>query len=158
MGQTPNRGLAGPQIEDWLGLSLNKEKTKVVQLKRGDCLDFLGYSFRFDRDLMGRDYSYLNVLPSKKSMKRARAVIKEKTGPRMCFKPAGEVAKDINIFLAGWSHYFGYGYPRKAFHDISNYARCRMMIHLNRRSQRKSHRPKGMSWYQYLKLLGLKQL
>jgi hypothetical protein len=27
-------------------------------------LDFLGYTFRFDRDLKGRDQRYLNMAPS----------------------------------------------------------------------------------------------
>ena len=76
----------------------------------------------------------------------------------MCYKPAEEVVKDLNIFLTGWGNYFGYGYPRKAFRDLCHYARQRMITHLSRRSQRKYHRPKGMSHYQYLQVPGLKQL
>ena len=49
-------------------------------------------------------------------------------------------------------------YPRKAFRDVSNYARNRMVTHLNRRSQRKYHRPKGMSHYQYLQEIGMIRL
>jgi RNA-directed DNA polymerase len=146
------------QIEDWLGLTLNREKTKVVRLRRAESLDFLGYTFRFDRDRFGRESTYLNVMPSKKSMKKARDAIREKTGPKKCFKPAADVVTDLNIFLTGWSNYFGYGYPRKAFRDVCHYARLRMITHLNRRSQRKYNRPKGMSHYQYLQKLGLKQL
>jgi len=145
-------------IEDWLGLALNREKTKVVKLRQADGLDFLGYTFRFDRDLLGRDTTYLNIGPSKKAMKKARAAIRERTGPRMCFKPAEDVVADLNTFLTGWGNYFGFGYPRKAFRAICHYARQRMITHLNRRSQRKYHRPVGMSHYQYLQKLGLKQL
>ena len=49
-------------------------------------------------------------------------------------------------------------YPRKAFRDICHYRRQRMVTHLNRRSQRKYHRPQGMSDYQYLQHLGLQRL
>ena len=66
----------------------------------------------------------LNVMPSGKAMKKARDAIREKTGLRMCFKPAEEVVKGINIFLPGWGNYFGYGYPRKAFRDRCHYRRA----------------------------------
>jgi hypothetical protein len=64
------------------------------------------------------------------------------------------VVKDLNIFSRGWGAYFQYGYPRKAFRDLSRFTRNRMTTHLNRRSQRKYHRPKGMSDYQYLQNSG----
>ncbi len=63
-----------------------------------------------------------------------------------------------NTFLRGWSNHFGYGYPRKAFRDPGNCARKRMVTHLDRRSQRKYHRPKGISHYQYLQEIGLQRL
>lgn len=75
------------RLEDWLGLTIIREKTSVVRLERGENLDFLGFTFRYDRDLYGGAHSYLN-----------------------------------------------------------------------RRSQRKYHRPKGMNTYQYLQKLGLLHL
>ena len=143
------------QLENWLGLTINREKTSVVRLHKTESLDFLGFTFRYDRDLHGGAHRYLNVSPSKKSLKKAREAIREKTGPRMCFKPGEEIVKDLNTFLRGWCGYFQYGYPRKAFRDLGHYARSRMITHLNRRSQRKYHRPEGMSHYQYLQHLGL---
>jgi len=143
------------QLEDWLGLTINREKTSVVRVHRGESLDFLGFTFRFDRDLHGRNRSYLNVTPSKKSLSKAREAIREKTGPRMCYKPSPAIVEDLNTFLRGWCGYFTFGYPRKAFRDLGHYTRQRMITHLNRRSQRKYSRPKGMSHYQYLQKLGL---
>ena len=143
------------RLEQWLDLSINREKTSVVKLKRGESLDFLGFTFRYDRDLHGRNKDYLNVFPSKKSQKKAREVIREATGPQMCFKPAPAIGKELNTYLKGWCSYFQYGYPRKPFRDLGHYCYQRMTTHLNRRSQRKYHRPKGMSHYQYLQNLGL---
>jgi RNA-directed DNA polymerase len=143
------------QLENWLGLTINREKTSVVRLHQNESLDFLGFTFRFDRDLHGRGNRYWNVTPSKKSVEKAREAIREKTGPSMCFKPSPQIVKELNTFLRGWCGYFKYGYPRKAFRDLGHYARGRMATHLNRRSQRKYHRPKGMSNYQYLQHLGL---
>ena len=145
-------------LEEWMGLQLNQEKTTTVKLRQGDALDFLGYTFQNHRDLHGRDKTYLNVHPSKKSMKRARQTLKEKTDAKKCFKPATEVVKDLNRYLQGWGNYFNYGYSRKERRDISHYARGRMVRHLNRRSQRKYARPKGMSHYRYLEELGLIRL
>jgi len=146
------------KLEGWLGLSINREKTKVVNLHQAGSLDFLGFTFRYDRDLYGSNKTYLNVTPSKKSLKKARDAIREKTGPKKCFKPTPKVVEDLNVFLRGWSNYFNFGYPRKAFRDLGQYTRQRMVTHLNRRSQRKYHRPKGMSHYQYLQELGLQRL
>jgi len=146
------------KLEGWLGLIINREKTKVVNLHLAENLDFLGFTFRYDRDLHGSDKTYMNVMPSKKSLKKARDAIREETGAKKCFKPTPAVVKDLNTFLRGWSGYFAFGYPRKAFRDLSNYARKRMVTHLNRRSQRKYHRPQGLSHYQYLQDLGLQNL
>ena len=60
------------RLESWLGLSINREKTSVVKLEKGESLDFLGFTFRYDRDLYGGEHRYLNVFPSKKSMLKAR--------------------------------------------------------------------------------------
>ena len=47
-------------------LTINRQKTRVVDLKQARAsLDFLGFTFRYDRDLHGRDHRYLNVFPSK---------------------------------------------------------------------------------------------
>ena len=52
-------------LEERMGLQLNREKTRVVDLKQeGASLDFLGYTFRYDRDLKGRERTYLNLGPS----------------------------------------------------------------------------------------------
>ena len=143
------------QLEEWLGLTINREKTRIVRLDQGESLDFLGFTLRFDRDRLGRDHRYLNVMPSKKALLKARASIRAKTGPRMCFKPAPTVVADLNTFLKGWCGYFQYGYPRKAFRDLGYFCYNRMVRHLNRRSQRKYAVPKGMSHYRYLQKLGL---
>lgn len=145
------------KLEDWMDLKINRDKTRVVRIMRKDSLDFLGYTFRIDRGLRGRGGTYLNVFPSRKSQQKAREAIRELTGPSVCFKPAKEVVGDVDRFLRGWCGYFGYGYPRKAFRDIFWFCQSRLNVHLNRRSQRKYHRPKGVSHYAYIQQLGLKR-
>ena len=103
-------------LEDWLGLEINRAKTSVVHLKQSESLDFLGFTFRFDKDLRGRCWQYLNLGPSKKSLKKAREVIHGKTGPKRCFMPTGDLVKDLNLYLKGWGQYYRFGYPRHAFY------------------------------------------
>ena len=44
------------RLEGKFQLEINREKTRVVNLREpGASLDFLGYTFRYDRDLKGRD-------------------------------------------------------------------------------------------------------
>jgi RNA-directed DNA polymerase len=143
------------ELEEWMGLELNREKTGIIRVERGESLNFLGFTLRMDRDLRGRPKRYLNVFPSSKTMKKARERIREMTGPRLCYKPTPTVVQDLNTYLRGWCGYFNYGYSRKAMREIGHYCRGRMITHLNRRSQRKYHRPKGMTHYQYLEQIGL---
>jgi RNA-directed DNA polymerase len=144
------------KLEKRLGLTLNREKTRVVNLNEpGASLDFLGYTFRFDRDLTGRDKRYLNMAPSKKSIARLRDKIRERTGPRYCFKPVTRMIDDMNRTLQGWAGYYSQGYPAKAYRQINAYVRERMTRHLKRRSQRPFKPPKGMSYYAKLEQLGL---
>jgi hypothetical protein len=61
------------RLEGKFQLEINREKTRVVDLREeGASLDFLGYTFRYDRDLKGRDRKYLNVFPSTKTVQRER--------------------------------------------------------------------------------------
>ena len=66
-------------------LEINREKTRVVNLReKGASLDFLGYTFRYDRDLKGRGGAYLNVFPSKKAVQREREQLREMTDSHQC--------------------------------------------------------------------------
>lgn len=155
----------GKRISDWieqkiegqLKLSINREKTKIVKLKtEGEQLSFLGYSFRFDRDLKGRRMKYLNMFPSDKSVARIKEKIKEKTG-RPSQSSLTEVIEEMNRMLCGWVNYFKLGYPRQAFREINYYLQVRFHRFTKNRSQRrlKPRRP-GESLYGCLKRRGLR--
>src|SRR5581483_6629425 len=54
-------------------LKVNREKTRTVKLgEPGVSLDFLGYTFRYQDDLQGRPWKYLNHCPSAKALQRER--------------------------------------------------------------------------------------
>jgi RNA-directed DNA polymerase len=149
-------GWVESKIEGWLGLEVNREKTRVLDLRNGgESLDFLGYTFRYDCDRKGRKFRYLNMFPSKKALAREREHLRERTGARMCFKPIPVMIDELNEHLRGWANYFGRGYPRKAFREINAYVRQRLYCHLSRRSQRPWRPPKGTTFYARFAQMGL---
>ncbi len=143
-------------IEGWMGLKINREKTRVVDLKKvGASLDFLGLCFRYDRDLSGREHRYLNIMPSVKAIAREREKLRVMTSAKMCFKPTPDLIEGMNRHLNGWANYFRYGYPRKSFRAINTFVRERLTRHLRRRSQRAYRLPDNMSYYGLLKKMRL---
>jgi len=154
----------GPRIIEWveeklecgLGLKVNRDKTGIVRMeKRGETLDFLGFTLRYDRDLKGGNKQYLNVFPSEKAIIRLRDKIRRRTlsGYK---KPLKEVIEEVNVILRGWANYFHYGYPRRTFRDENHFVRGRFERFTRNRSQRRS-KPfrQGESLYAGLKRYGL---
>jgi RNA-directed DNA polymerase len=153
------RGWIKGQVEGWLGLQINQEKTRVLHLQEsGQSLDFLGYNFRFDRDRRGRQGRYWNLQPSRKAMAREREALRQLIGPKQCCVPLPELIQGLNRHLRGWANYFGLGYPRKAFRDINHFVNERLEHHLHRRSQRGWRMRSGVSIHAHLAHMGLKAL
>jgi RNA-directed DNA polymerase len=147
------------KLEGWLGLQINREKTRTLDLRQpGQSLDFLGYTFRYDRDRLGRDKRYWNLMPSRKALARERAVLHEKLGLSRCHMPLPDLITELNRHLRGWAKYFSLGYPRQALRDINAYVLSRLAQHLKRRSQRGWQPPTDESPYHYFARLGLATL
>jgi RNA-directed DNA polymerase len=146
-------------LEGRFKLTINRKKTKVVNLNEpGASLDFLGFTFRYDRDLKGRSHRYLNVFPSEKALVHARDKVRALTGRQSRCMPATEMIGEVNCWMRGWAAYFRHGYPRKAFRQVNYFVFGRLAGHLRRRSQRPFRPPEGRSLYAHLQALGLVQL
>ena len=143
-------------LEGKLKLTINREKTKVVDLREEQAaVNFLGYSFHMTPDLFGRKKQFLNMVPSAKAMKKERASLHELTNCKQCFKPVPELIGEINQQIRGWKNYFSIGYPQGAYWEIDWYVRDRLIHHLQRRSQRGFEFPKDRTIFQWFEEQGL---
>jgi RNA-directed DNA polymerase len=145
-------------LEERFQLTINREKTRVVNLKEvGASVSFLGFTFRYDRDLQGRPHRYLNVFPSKKSVARLRKNLRELMHRNRVTSIPTLIAR-VNQKLQGWSAYYSHGYPRMAFRKVNRILVKALTNHLSRRSQRPYRPPAGRSFYAQLQRLGLRLL
>jgi RNA-directed DNA polymerase len=146
-------------LEGRYRLTINREKTRIVKMRQpGESLTFLGFTLRYDRDLHGRDHRYLNVMPSAKALARARAKVRDLTGPKRCCVPIPQLIEEINRWTMSWSRYYRHGYPRSVFRQLNWYVGLRLNHHLRRRSQRPFQSAKGTTVYAKLQRLGLRPL
>jgi RNA-directed DNA polymerase len=143
------------KLEGQLKLSINRDKTKVINVKQpGSTLDFLGFSMRYDRDIHGRPWTYLNTFPSRKTelAYRDRLRLLTSSGYKQSLR---QIIQEINEKHRGWKNYFSIGYPRQCFRNMNWFTLNRIKVLLNHRSQRKC-RPlqDGESLYSGIRRMG----
>ena len=147
-------------LEGRMGLTVNREKTKVLDLNaERSSLSFLGYEFRRTRDrLFGTGRRYLHFGPSAKSVKRVCRKVHEHTHSRNVLLPVGLVVKRVNKVLKGWGAFYSVGYPSRVFRKVNHYVLRRMARFLNRKSQRYYRLKFADSYYGELAHYGLHRL
>jgi len=115
-----------------LGLTLHPDKTHVVDLREGrEGFDFLGCHLR--ARMSGRLWEqkrvvryYLHRWPSARSMKRARARIRDLTDRRRVGLELGDVIEALNLFLRGWGNYFRTGNAADKFVSLDRHVVWRL--------------------------------
>jgi RNA-directed DNA polymerase len=154
----------GPKIQDfieqkleaWLGLKLNRDKTRIVNLRRPEeRLEFLGYQIGLAPVRADRRRHYWRMEPSRKAIEREVDRIWEMTSPKHGWKPLPELIGELNRHLKGWTNYYRLGQPRTAFQRLNRYVRQRLYQRLRRSSQRPWKPALGQTAYGYFKELGL---
>ena len=144
------------KLEDWMGLKINREKTRIFDARTpGQTLDFLGYSFRRERDLHGRGRDWWRLFPAKKTLQRQRQWLRDNINARHSFEPLPDMMERINRHYDGWRRYFSLGHPRRELRQLNCHLQQRLGRHLQRRSQRAYRKPQDISWYAHLQKLGL---
>jgi len=119
-------------------VEVNEEKSRKVDLQRGESFGFLGFEFRRVRSRRGRWMPLL--LP--KSKKRTALLSKLKEIFRnFRSQPVGQVIEKINPILRGWVKYFAIGHSSRCFSYIQNWVEMKIRRHLARACQRR-----GFGW------------
>jgi RNA-directed DNA polymerase len=139
-------------VEGWLGLTINREKTRIVALTPTSeaSLDFLSYTFRYEWDRFGRGTRYFTAVPSRKAIMRMQEELRALLNSRHTCVPIGQLIQRTNRKLQGWANYFSFGHPRRAQRKMNAFVNRRLLRQVQRRSQRTCRRPAGMSWYGFL--------
>jgi RNA-directed DNA polymerase len=146
-------------LEGRFRLTMNRQKTCVVRMREpGAELDFLGFTFRYERDCFSRDHRYLRVEPSRKAERRLRDKIRDLTGPQWSWMPLPIMIGRLNQTLRGWIGYFRHGHPHRVAHRLDGYVLARLWRHLRRRSQRRYKIPSDEGLVAHLHGLGLHNL
>jgi RNA-directed DNA polymerase len=146
-------------LEGRFRLTINRQKTRVVRMRQPQAsIDFLGFTFRYERDWFGRGHRYLHVDPSRKAEARLRDKIRELTGPQWGWMPLPSMIGRLNQTLRGWRAYFRHGHPHRVFHRLQGYVYARLRRHLYRRSQRRYQPPENTTLPNHLLKLGLVDL
>lgn len=119
-----------------LKVQINEDKTKYLDLNKGDKFGFLGFEFRKVKTKNGK----LGVLALPK--KEAKQKLKDKI--KAIFKsnvsqPLTKVRDIINPMLKGWVNYFKYGNSSKAFGEIRNWLNLKIRRHLMRAMKRQGY-------------------
>src|SRR5436305_8788172 len=117
-----------------IGVELNQEKTKMVDLLKGEAFGFLGFDLRRVSKRDGNGYLIL-MTPKKKARQAVKAKIRDIIR-RGGATPAAILVKRINATLAGWVNYFRVGNASCAFSEVHNYLEMKVRILLTRRKRR----------------------
>jgi RNA-directed DNA polymerase len=121
-----------------LGVEVNEEKSRVVDLAKGESFGFLGFEFRRIRSLRG----VWRAQYAPKLKKRTALLQKLKEiFRRYQSEPADRVVQLINPILRGWVTYFAVGHSSRCFTFIRDWVEKKMRRHLMRARQRR-----GFGW------------
>jgi RNA-directed DNA polymerase len=121
-----------------LGVEINEEKSRSVNLRNGDSFGFLGFDFRRIRARSGK--WRVQFTPKLKKRTALLRSVKE-VFRRYQSQPVSRVVKHINPILRGWVNYFAVGHSSYCFRMIQRWVELKIRRHLMRARKRR-----GFGW------------
>jgi RNA-directed DNA polymerase len=121
-----------------LHVEINEEKSRVVDLGKGESFGFLGFEFRRVRSLRGvwrPEYA--------PKLKKRTALLQKLRDSFRSFQsqPVGRVVELINPILRGWVNYFAVGHASRCFGFVRDWVEKKIRRHLMRARGRQ-----GFGW------------
>jgi len=121
-----------------LQVEINEEKSRIVDLGRGESFGFLGFDFRQVRSLRGAWRAHYT--PKLKKRTALLRKLKDMFG-RNQSQPVGRVVKLINPVLRGWVNYFAVGHSSECFSFVKDWVEKKIKRHMQRARNRQ-----GFGW------------
>jgi RNA-directed DNA polymerase len=121
-----------------LDVTLNKEKTRTVDLEKGETFDFLGFTFRRQRTKNGKWWP--KKTPKKEARKKLLKNLKE-IFRRYQSQPTSKMIEIINRILKGWVNYFRTGHSSRCFGYVKDWVYKKVRRHLM-----KARKRSGFGW------------
>src|ERR1035438_3562298 len=118
-----------------LGVELNREKTRVVDMLKGEAFGFLGFDLRRVRKRKGGGH-FILMTPKKKARTSVKAKVRDIVR-RGGATPMPELVKRINVTVGGWVNYFRVGNSSRAFSEVRDYVEMKVRTLLTRRKRRR---------------------
>ena len=121
-----------------LQVEINDEKSRIVDLSRGESFGFLGFDFRRIRSRRGVWRAYYTPKLKKRTalLRKLKAVFR-----RYQSQPVDRVVQLINPILSGWVNYFAVGDSGECFEFIKDWVEKKVRRHMMRARKRK-----GFGW------------
>jgi len=121
-----------------LDLEVNEDKSRRVDLAKGESFGFLGFLFLRIRSVRGR-WMPLHIPQIKKRTALLRKL--KEIFRRLRSQPVGKVIAEINPILRGWVNYFAIGHSSLCFSHIRSWVEKKIRRHLAKARQRR-----GFGW------------
>lgn len=126
-----------------LDVQVNEEKSRIVNLERGESFGFLGFDFRRVRSLQGAWRPQYTP-----KLKKRTALLREikEVFRRFRSQPVARVIEIINPMLRGWVNYFAIGHSSRCFRYIRDWVAKKVRRHMMQARGRK-----GFGWKRWSK-------
>jgi RNA-directed DNA polymerase len=121
-----------------LRVAINEEKSRMVDLAKGEKFSFLGFEFR---RILSRNKKWRPHFAPKLKKRTALFAKLREIFRRFASQPVGRVIELINPILRGWVNYFAVGHSSRCFSMVEDWVEKKVRRHLMRARQRK-----GFGW------------
>lgn len=121
-----------------LQVEINEDKSRIVDLSKGESFGFLGFDFRRIRSRAGR-WMPLHTPQLRKRTRILRELKEIFQSSRS--RPVTDVVAQINPVLRGWVNYFSVGNSSACFSFVKNWVEQKIRRHLARARLRR-----GFGW------------
>jgi len=121
-----------------LRVEINEEKSRMVDLSKGEKFSFLGFEFR---RILSRNQKWRPHFAPKLKKRTALFAKLREIFRRYGSQPIGRVIEQINPILRGWVNYYAVGHSSRCFSMVKDWVEKKARRHLMRARKRR-----GFGW------------